>query len=90
MFVSTLAATPAGPRQSLLSRQLADRADKRGQTLAGHMAGRVAVRASRPRRLAQIGHHTVRLSARLGAQPSVAGVANRFDVQLGAASLRPR
>lgn len=80
----------ARARQGLLPGQLTDNPDYRRQALAGHVAGRVAVRAPRPGRLKEAGDHADGLSARAGAQPAVPRLADRQYVQLGAASLHPR
>lgn len=72
-------------RESLLPRQLADDTHNGREALAGHVAGRVAVRAPRPRGEPQTSYHLVRMSTGLDAEPPVAGVTNRFHVQLGTA-----
>lgn len=76
---------PAGAREGVLPGQLADDPDHGRETVAGHVAGRVAVRAPRPRGQSEAGDHALGVSARLGAQPFVARIANRFHVQLGTA-----
>jgi len=80
----------ARAREGLLPGQLPDNPDHRWQAVAGHVAGRLAVRAPRPGRIPEAGDHADRMSARTGPQPAVPRLADRQHVQLGAASLHPR
>lgn len=80
---------PAGAREGLLPGQLADDPDHGRQAVAGHVAGRVAVRAPRPRGQPEASDHAVGVSARFRPQSPVARVPDRVHLQLGTAPLRP-
>lgn len=67
----------------MLPRLVADDPYHGGQAEPGHLAGCVAVRAPRPRRLAQAAHHAERLPARLLVHAFIARQPDGQHEQLG-------
>lgn len=74
---------PAGPREGVLPRLVADDPDNGGQAEPGHVAGRVAVRAQGPRGLPQAAHHAERMPAGRRLHPTVARQPDGEHEQLG-------